>query len=80
MSNFEIQRGKARPTDAHAHCATSVVKIKWICINVAVVLLVSEGRAASAQSFTLWQQTTIEVTCHDHSIINWSAAPTQRPQ
>jgi len=26
-------------------------------------------RAASAQSFTLWQQATIEFTCHDHSII-----------
>jgi len=25
--------------------------------------------AASAQSFTLWQQATIEITCHDHSII-----------
>jgi len=26
-------------------------------------------RAAYAQSFTLWQQATIEFTCHDHSII-----------
>jgi len=25
--------------------------------------------AESAQSFTLWQQATIEITCHDHSII-----------
>jgi len=24
---------------------------------------------ASAQNFTLWQQATIEITCHDHSII-----------
>jgi len=24
---------------------------------------------ASAQSFTLWQQATTEITCHDHSII-----------
>jgi len=26
-----------------------------------------KARAASAQSFALWQQTTIEITCHDHS-------------
>ena len=26
-------------------------------------------RAAIAQSFTLWQQATIEITCHDHSHI-----------
>ena len=28
-----------------------------------------KSRAACAQSFGLWQQATIEVTCHDHSII-----------
>ena len=28
-----------------------------------------KSRAAYAQSFTLWQQATIEFTCHDHSII-----------
>jgi len=28
-----------------------------------------KARAASAQCFTLWQQATIEITCHDHSII-----------
>ena len=27
-----------------------------------------KARAASAQSFTLWQQATIEITCHDRSI------------
>jgi len=26
-------------------------------------------RSESAQSFTLWRQATIEITCHDHSII-----------
>ena len=26
-----------------------------------------KSRAASAQSFALWQQATIEITCHDHS-------------
>ena len=26
-----------------------------------------KSRAACAQSFTLWQQATIEFTCHDHS-------------
>jgi len=26
-----------------------------------------KARAASVQSFTLWQQATIEITCHDHS-------------
>jgi len=30
---------------------------------------VRKARAASAQSFTLWQQATIEITCRDHSII-----------
>ena len=30
-------------------------------------------RAASPQSFALWQQATTEITCHDHSIIAcWS--------
>jgi len=28
-----------------------------------------KARAECAQSFTLWQQETIEITCHDHSII-----------
>jgi len=28
-----------------------------------------KNRAASAQSFTLWQQATIDITCHDHCII-----------
>jgi len=28
-----------------------------------------KDRAACAQSFALWQQATIEFTCHDHSII-----------
>jgi len=27
-----------------------------------------KARAAYAQSFALWQQATIEFTCHDHSI------------
>jgi len=30
------------------------------------------SRAAYAQSFALWQQATIEFTCHDHSIITCS--------
>ena len=28
-----------------------------------------KARVASAQSFTLWQQATTEITCHDHSVI-----------
>jgi len=28
-----------------------------------------KARMTSVQSFTLWQQATIEITCHDHSII-----------
>jgi len=28
-----------------------------------------KARGASAQSFTLCQQATIEITCHDHSVI-----------
>ena len=31
-----------------------------------------KSRAAYAQSFALWQQATIEFTCHDHSIITCS--------
>jgi len=27
-----------------------------------------KSRAAFAQSFALWQQATIEITCHDHSL------------
>jgi len=38
-------------------------------ITLVIVVLRSETRAASAQSFALWQQATIEFTCHDHSII-----------
>jgi len=34
-----------------------------------MALLRSESLAASVQSFTLWQQATIEIICHDHSII-----------
>jgi len=29
-------------------------------------------RSESAQSFTLWRQAIIEITCHDHSIITCS--------
>ena len=32
----------------------------WYCCN-------RKSRAAHAQSFALWQQATIEFTCHDHS-------------
>jgi len=28
-----------------------------------------KSRAAYAQSFALWQQATIEFTCHDHSLL-----------
>jgi len=31
-----------------------------------------KSRAACAQSFAPWQQATIEITCHDHSIIAFS--------
>ena len=34
----------------------------WLCCD-------RKSRAACAQSFALWQQATIEFTCHDHSII-----------
>jgi len=45
-----------------------------------------KARAASAQSFTLWQQATIEITYHDHTVIassrtsrsRWIAHSTQR--
>jgi len=32
-------------------------------------LAIGKTQSAYAQSFTLWQQATIEFTCHDHSII-----------
>jgi len=35
--------------------------------NISLVYAVL--RSESEQSFTLWQQATIEITCHDHSII-----------
>jgi len=34
----------------------------WYCCD-------RKARAASAQSFTLWQQATIEIMRHDHSIV-----------
>ena len=34
----------------------------WLCCD-------RKSRAAYAQSFALWQQATIEFTCHDPSII-----------
>jgi len=33
------------------------------------VLLRSESPRSRAQIFTLWQQATMEITCHDHPII-----------
>jgi len=33
------------------------------------IVAIGKARAACAQSFALWQQATIEFTCHDHSII-----------
>ena len=43
-------------------------------MNDAIMIIVMQccdrkARAASAQSFTLWQQETIEITRCDHSII-----------
>ena len=35
-------------------------KFVWLCCD-------RKSRAAYAQSFALWQQATIEFTCHDHS-------------
>ena len=37
-------------------------KICWRCCD-------RKARAACAQSFTLWQQATIDITYHDHSLI-----------
>jgi len=34
-----------------------------------VSVAIGKARAAYAQSFTLWQQATIEFTCHAHSVI-----------
>jgi len=42
--------------------ATSLVVLRWLCCD-------RKSRAAYAQSFALWQQATIEFTCHDHSVI-----------
>jgi len=40
---------------------------KWVGKNLSCCDL--KAQAAWAQSFALWQQVTIEFTCHDHSII-----------
>jgi len=41
-----------------------------ICVAIVVERVGDrKARAASAQSFTLWQQATMEITCHDHPII-----------
>jgi len=32
------------------------------------IVAIGKARAACAQSFTPWQQATIEITCHDHSV------------
>ena len=42
-----------------------VTVVLWLC----VMCCDRKSRAAHAQSFALWQQATIEFTCHDHPII-----------
>ena len=37
--------------------------------NTTSSVAIGKARAVCAQSFALWQQATIELTCHDHSII-----------
>jgi len=46
-----------------------------LCTPLTVYCCDRKSRAASAQSFTLWQQATIEMTRLDHSIIacSWHA-------
>ena len=51
---------KIIPCDSAYDCHTS--SILWNCCD-------RKSRAARMQSFALWQQATIEFTCHDHSII-----------
>ena len=46
----------------------------WACSILTHLTCIShccdrKSRAAYAQTFALWQQATIETTCHDHSII-----------
>ena len=38
-----------------------------LVMSLSCALLQSESRSGKCASFTLWQQATIEVTCHDHS-------------
>jgi len=40
-----------------------------VCVDRKNIVAIGKSRAASAQSFTLAQQATIEIKCHDHSII-----------
>jgi len=46
------------PTRTHT---SNLGSEQWCCDQ--------KSRAACAQSFALWQQATIEFTCHDYSII-----------
>jgi len=53
---------------AHSFCEGFTQHDLHILIT-APFCCVRKARAASAQSFAMWQQATIEFTCHDHSII-----------
>ena len=47
---------------------TSVIWRRWRRTHVGYNCCDRKSRAAYAQSFALWQQATIEFTCHDHSL------------
>jgi len=47
---------------ASEHCYDEKICLFYYCCD-------RKSRAAYAQSFALWQQATIEFTCHDYSII-----------
>ena len=48
----------------HWSIGMSMARPSWCCDR--------KSRAAYAQSFALWQQATIEFTCHDHSVTAYS--------
>jgi len=58
--------GKSRAASAQSFLILTSFSV---CVDRKNIVAIGKSRAASAQSFTLAQQATIEIKCHDHSII-----------
>ena len=68
MTNNKAQQNKTYEGEKHISKASTRKGEGYCCDR--------KARAACAQSFTLWQQATTEITRHDHSIIAWFAPHT----